>query len=98
MEHIDIKVFSLLMVGTAAIIGAIKKAFPTWTASKEPLLAVAVPVLMVVALKSSGLFKGSEWVDALLWAFGAGMGAGIFHDKAINPLLAGKGDNAGGAK
>jgi len=99
VEHIDIKVFSVLALGTAALIGGIKKAFPAWIANKEPLLAVVIPIALIIVFKATGTFKGTDWADALLWAFGAGMGAGVFHDKALNPLMAGKNDGAtGGAK
>jgi len=90
MESIDIKVFGLITLATLTLVGALKKSFENWVKGKEPLLALAIPVILTIAAKSGGLFKGTEWVDALTWAFGMGLTAGVAHDKITNPLMKNK--------
>lgn len=84
----DARILTLITVGTMAVVGGLKKAFPSWVTGKEPLLAVSVPILFIIVCKVAGLFKETEWVDALIWTFGAGVGSGVLHDKVLNPLIA----------
>jgi hypothetical protein len=86
IESIDVKVFGAITVGTVVAVSALRKSFPK-LAGKEPVLALLIPVIAVVACKFGGLLKGTEWIDAVLWAFGAGAGAGVAHDKVWNPVL-----------
>lgn len=90
MDTFNPKLFALVTVLTTAIVGAVKKAFPKWADGKEPLLAVAIPVVSIVVLKLSGQIHGTDWIDAMILAVGSGFGAGVIHDKGVNPLLAGK--------
>lgn len=86
----DPKIFTAVVAFVTALVGAVKKAFPVWTAGKEPLLAMVAAVATVVGLKALGAIEGTPWMDAGFWAFWGGLGAGVVHDKAVNPLLAGK--------
>lgn len=90
MDAIDAKVFAMLSAFTAAVIGAVKKAFPKWTDGKEELLAVVIPLVLVTLLKIAGVFKETGWDSAVVAAIGMGLAAGIGHDKIVNPLMAGK--------
>lgn len=90
MNGIDAKVFVLIAVATTAVIGGLKKAFPTYIKGKEELIAVAIPVLFTIVGKIAGLFSETNWVDALIFAFGSGVGSGLIHDYAVNPLIKGK--------
>lgn len=87
----DAKIFGLIAVATLALVGAIKKAFPAWTDKKEEFLAVLLPVVLTAAAKLLGAFHDTSWVDALLWAFGAGVSSGVLHDYVLNPVIGSKG-------
>lgn len=97
MDQMNVKVLFLIAAATTAIVGALKKAFPGWVSGKEELLAIALPILFVVVCKTSGLYKGTDWVDSLIWAVGGGVGSGLAHDYVVNPVIASKND-AGAAK
>ena len=90
MQEIDAKVFAMLSAFTAAVVGAVKKAFPAWTNGKEELLAIVIPMALVVLLKLAGVFKGTGWDTAVVASIGMGLAAGLGHDKIVNPLMAGK--------
>jgi hypothetical protein len=86
MDGIDAKVFALIAAGTVTAVGAIKKFAPVWVSGKEEALAQILPVLFTVIAKLSGSFKGTDWVDALLYAVGAGLAAGVSHDKILGVI------------
>ena len=88
-DGVDAKVFALIAAGTTAVVGILKKFFPKWIDGKEEALAQVLPILFTIVAKLAGAFKAAEWVDALLYAVGAGLGAGILHDKLVNPLMKG---------
>lgn len=96
--QIDVKMFSLIAAGTLALIGALKKSFPAWVGGKEELLALALPVAFVVIAKLCGGLHGTEWVDALLKAVGAGVASGAAHDYILNPIIKNKAGDAGTVK
>lgn len=85
MESIDAKIFTLITGGTTAAVGILKKLFPTWMSGKEEGFAQLLPIVFTVCAKLGGLFKGTEWVDAMLFAVGGGLLAGVAHDKIVNP-------------
>lgn len=89
MDEISLKVAALITGGTTAAVGILKKLFPKWVDGKEEALAQLFPVLFTVVAKLSGGFKHTEWVDALLFAVGGGLGANVIHDKLVNPLMKG---------
>ena len=41
---------------------------------------------ILVGAKALGWFHGTEWVDALMWAFGGAATSGVAHDKLLNPI------------
>jgi len=90
MDQIDAKVFAMIALGVTTTIGAIKKFFPTWTKGKEEALAAVLPVAFILIAKAFHGFKDTGWVDAMAWALGGGLAAGVAHDKILNPLMKGK--------
>ena len=84
-DAIDAKVFTLIAAGTTTAVGILKKFFPKWMEGKEDGFAQLLPIIFTVSAKASGLFKGTEWLDALLFAVGGGILAGVAHDKIVNP-------------
>jgi len=90
MDQIDAKVFALITAGTTSAVGILKKLFPAWVDGKEEGLAQAFPIAFVVIAKLAHGFPGTDWVTALMMAIGGGMGAGLIHDKIVNPLMKGK--------
>jgi len=84
-ESVDAKVFTLITVGTTAVVGLLKKFFPKLMEGREEGFALLLPIIFTIAAKYAGLFKATEWTDALLFAAGGGLVAGVIHDKAVNP-------------
>jgi len=90
MDQIDAKVFALITAGTTSAVGILKKLFPVWVEGKEEGLAQVFPIAFVIIAKLSSAFQGTDWVSALLFAVGGGVGAGLIHDYLTNPLMKGK--------
>lgn len=85
--EIDAKVFALISVGTLFAVAVLRKALPKWVVGKEEFLALILPVAFTVAAKALGAFKETDWVNALLWAVGAAMTAGVAYDKIASPTV-----------
>ena len=90
MDKIDATVFALITACTTAAVGTLKKLFPDWVDGKEEGLAQAFPVAFVIIAKLAHAFPGTDWVTAIMMAVGGGVGAGLVHDKIVNPLMKGK--------
>lgn len=86
----QMQVLALVAIVTTAIVGALKKAWPTWVTGKEELLAMVVPILLVPVLKLTHVADLS-WASIIITVLFSGVGAGVLHDKIVNPLIAGKG-------
>lgn len=89
----------MVATATTAIVGALKKAWPTWVTGKEELLSIVVPILLVPVLKLTHVVD-ITWANVVLTILFGGVGAGVLHDKFVNPLMAGKKaptDSGGGA-
>jgi hypothetical protein len=91
MEHIDAKVFALITLGTAVAVSILKAFMKRFVEGKEEAWSQLLPVIFTVGAKMGGLFKSTEWVDALLFAVGGGLGANIVHDKLGAVLKMAKG-------
>lgn len=88
MDIIDAKVFALIAGGTLFFVEFLKKLLPSKiTPERATQIAAILPIVFTIGAKAAGLFHGTEWVDALLWALGGGVGAGVGHDKVWNPLM-----------
>jgi hypothetical protein len=86
------QVLALVAVVTTAIVGALKKAWPTWMTGKEELFAIVVPIAVVPILKLTHV-SDLTWANVVITILFSGVGAGVLHDKLVNPLLAGKKKN-----
>ena len=86
MQTIDTKVFALIALATLVVVELLKAFFPAKLEGKEAKLAMLLPILFTVGAKALGWFQGTEWVDALMWAFGGGATSGVAHDKLLNPI------------
>ncbi len=87
MNQIDSKVFALITAGTLLAVQILKKALPKLVENREEVFAGALPVLFTVIAKLAHAFQATPWVDALLWAVGGGVGAGLAHDYMMNPAI-----------
>lgn len=85
MESIDSKVFALIALATLTFVGLLKTILPKRIKGNEAVLSVVLPILFTVIAKAAGWFVDTSWVDALMWAFGAGVASGVVHDKVVNP-------------
>lgn len=85
----QMQVLTLVAVVAMAIVGALKKAWPTWVTGKEELLAIVVPIVLVPVLKLSHVIDVT-WANVVVTILMSGVGAGVLHDKILNPLMAGK--------
>lgn|SRR3990167_265498 len=86
MESIDTKVFALITLATLVTVELLKGFLPKLISGKETKIALLLPILFTVGAKAAGLFAGTEWVDALMWAFSGGAVSGVAHDKVLDPL------------
>lgn len=80
---------ALVAVFVTGIVGAIKKAFPGWTNGKEELLSLVFPILIFPILKCAHVIDAT-WTTVVILILGGAVGAGILHDKVVNPLMARK--------
>lgn len=87
MNQIDIKVFTLITVGTTLVLQIVKKLMPKVIENREEAFAMILPILFTVVAKLMHAFTATPWVDALLWAAGGGVGAGVTHDYVMNPAI-----------
>lgn len=89
MDQIDAKVFALITAGTTGAVGILKKLFPAFVGGKEEALAMVLPIMFTIVAKLAHAFTATSWVDALLFAVGGGIGAGLIHDYVVNPVVKG---------
>jgi len=87
MNQIDGKVFALITAGTLVVVQILKKALPKLIENREEVFAMILPILFTVIAKLAHAFTATPWVDALLWAAGGGVGAGLAHDYVMNPAI-----------
>ena len=86
MQAIDMKVFALITLATLVVVELAKTFLPKLVDGKEAKVALLLPILFTVGAKALGWFQGTEWVDALMWAFGGGATSGVAHDKVLDPI------------
>lgn len=86
MQSIDAKVFSLIALATLVFVEVAKGLLPKLVEGKEAKIAMLLPILFTVGAKFAGFFQETQWVDALLWAFGGGAASGVAHDKILDPI------------
>lgn len=90
MDQIDGKVFALIAGLVFGAIECAKVLLPaagkTWINGKEQVLSWILGLAGVCAAKALGAFHSTDWVSALLWATGSGIGAQMIHDSVWDPL------------
>ncbi len=86
MQSIDAKVFALITLATLFFVEISKGILPKFLEGKEAKLAMLLPVLFTVIGKLAGWFSGTDWAEALMWAFGGGAASGVAHDKLLDPV------------
>jgi hypothetical protein len=86
----DLTTFAGLVAAVLACVSAIKTGWPTWTAGREPRLALAIGLLFGLAARvvhPASFSLGLEgWLAASLQGLAAGIGAQVAHDKGLNVL------------
>jgi hypothetical protein len=80
---------ALVAVFVTGAVGAIKKAFPGWMNGKEELLSLVFPIIIFPVLKTAHVIDAT-WATVVILILGGALGAGILHDKVVNPLMARK--------
>ena len=90
MDQIDGKVFALIAGLVFGLIECAKVLLPaagkSWINGKEQVLSWILGLAGVCAAKALGAFHSTDWVSALLWATGSGIGAQMIHDSVWDPL------------
>jgi hypothetical protein len=88
--NFDLTTFAGLTAAVLALVSAIKAGWPTWTAGREPRLALATGLLFGLAahVAQPALFAAglNGWIAAALQGIGAGIAAQVAHDKALNVI------------
>lgn len=95
LTNLDLGTYAGISVIVVALVGAIKKMFPAWTDKKEPLLALILALALGMGAKflpGVGSFEKVHWLVHGLNLIFTALGAGLLHDKIVNPLLRGKDD------
>ncbi len=87
-QSIDAKTFALITMATLFFVEVSKGFLPKLLSGKEAKLAMLLPVVFTVVAKLAGWFSGTDWVEALMWAFGGGAASGVAHDKLLDPARA----------
>jgi hypothetical protein len=87
----DLLTYPGLMAAVIAIIGAIKKLFPSWAVDKEPYLGLAFSYVLGIATKLSipGAFAKVHWIVFLVSLLFVAVGAKLGHDHLLNEVIKG---------
>lgn len=93
MENTDLGTYGGIIFIVVALIGAVKKLFRAWIDGKEPLLALTFTLSIGIAAKAAGMFGAHDvktWLLHIVALIMAAAGAGLVHDKIVDPVLANK--------
>jgi len=81
----DLTTFAGVAAATTGLIGAAKNLFPKWVTGREPMLALVLGLGLTALSKTLGWgFAATGWLEMVIAGVGAGVGAGLIHDKVIN--------------
>ena len=83
----QVQVFTVITLVTTGVVGAVKKAWPSWTDKKEDLLALVASIVLVVTAKLTGELGSMSWFTAICMMVGSSLGSGIVHDKFVNGIM-----------
>lgn len=94
MQPIDLASYGGISMAVVAVVGAVKKLFPTWTNGKEPMLAVAFSYALGIVAKLTGVMaEGKDlksWAAHLVLLLLVAAGAGVLHDQVLNKVIKGE--------
>lgn len=80
-----------ISAGAMFVVGALKRLFRPWTKGKEPFIVLGATLALGVAGMLAGFYGDPNdpvaWVVHGVMLLGAAAGAGVAHDKVLNPLL-----------
>lgn len=88
----DLVTYPGLSVAVIAIIGALKKLFPSWTEGKEPHLGLIFSYVLGVSAKlfMPGAYEKVHWIVFLVSLLLVAAGAKWGHDNLLNKIIANK--------
>jgi hypothetical protein len=82
---------------TVIVVGFLKRMWEKQVKGKEPMISVAVPLLLGVIAKVAHLgFADVDWSTHIVALLLSAIGAGVTHDKLINPVIKKKKPNPTG--
>lgn len=81
-----------LSLAVIAVVGSLKKLFPTWIGGKEPLLGLVFSYILGIATKLfiPGAYAGIHWVVFLVSLLVVAAGAKWGHDAILNQVIKNK--------
>lgn len=94
MDHLDLKSIAGIAAATVVFIEVLKRVAYKYVKGHEMLISLALPILFAIGSKLAGNFRESSWVDLVVAALGASLGAGLIHDK-ISKVLSRKKEGKG---
>jgi hypothetical protein len=94
----DFLTYPGLAAAVVALIGALKKLFPTWIEGKEPVLGLVFSYVLGISTKlfMPGAYAKVHWVVFLASLLLVAAGAKWGHDVLLNQII--KNKTAGGGK
>lgn len=92
MTQWDLVTYPGLSVAVIAVVGALKKLFPTWMDGKEPHLALILSYALGVSTKLfvPGAFEKIHWIVFLVSLIVVAAGAKWGHDNIVDRIIANK--------
>ena len=88
----DLVTYPGLMVAVIAVVGGLKKLFPTWVDGKEPHLGLAFSYILGISTKLfiPGAYSKVHWVVFLVSLLFVAVGAKLGHDHFLNEIIKNK--------
>jgi len=96
----DLVTYPGLMAAVVAIIGALKKLFPTWIDGKEPVLGLVSSYVLGISTKlfMPGAYMKVHWIVFLVSLLVVAAGAKWGHDVLLNQIIKNKSSSKGDGK
>lgn len=93
--NFDLTTWTGIAAVVTTIIGGLKKFVP-WVSGKEALVALVLGLGLAAVAKVSGLgWSELTWVQLVVAGLSSGVGAGLIHDKVVNPVRGKETDGVG---
>lgn len=96
----DLVTYPGLMAAVVAIIGSLKKLFPSWIVGKEPVLGLAFSYVLGISTKlfMPGAYVKVHWIVFLVSLLVVAAGAKWGHDVLLNQIIKNKVTDGGAKK